>query len=201
MKKNNDSSSKKYYIWAVVLVILLIILAVSITYAYFARLKVVTGDTPETTVTSGLLDVDFTTSKYISNTNAKLINDDVAYTQADKTIFSVIRSSKNTTNNVYYTISLTDINISDNLKNSPYFKWALYNTNNVKATSVPISKGNFKNVSDGNLSLYTKKLPLAKDAKHNYTLIVWLSNDPDVDQESLLNGSFEAKVQLTVTNN
>jgi len=196
-KKTNDN---KLLVWAVVLVALLIVLAISLTYAYFSRNVTQIGEDPNTTVTTGKLDVNFVTSKYISNTKAGLIDDEVAYLEADRSLFSVSRSELNTVEKVYYTISLVDIEITDNLKESKYMRWSLYETQDIDSKTEPLAEGDFTGVEDNSLSLYDTKIAMPKNITHEFTLLVWLSNDDDVNQTALLNGNLKAKVQVTAVN-
>ena len=202
--KNTDN---KVIVWAVVLVCVLIVLAISLTYAYFAR-NLRSGGETETTIETGKLDVDFLTSEYITNTNATLIDDDNAYLDADKTIFSVSRSEYNTVEYVYYTLQLVDIDISDNLKSS-YLKWRLYETADITAETEALSEGDFSdltcetnedNTEVCSLDLYDTKIPLAKEAVDDFVLIIWLSNDEEKNQTELLQGNISARVQVTAVN-
>lgn len=207
----NDTSVKsenKLFFGAIILVCLLIAIAISLTYAYFARKLLINGENTETTVEAGLLDVDFLTSEYISNTDAKLINDVDAYKEADKTIFSVSRSEKNTVEYVYYTLQLVDINITENLK-SPYLKWSLYETKEIDSSTASLSSGDFSDLTcvtnedeteTCKMELYDTKIPLAKNVTDEFVLIIWLSNDDNVNQNSLLKGSISGKVQVTAVN-
>lgn len=208
-KDTSKKNETKMLVWAVILVCLLIVLAISLTYAYFTRNLYRSGGDPETVVETGKLDVDFQTSQYITNTNATLINDEDAYLNADKTIFSVARSEYNTVQYVYYTLQLVDIDISDNLK-SPYLKWRLYETADITAETEALSNGDFTELSceedaDGNetctMDLYSTKIPLAKEAIDDFTLIIWLSNDEEKNQTELLKGTVSAMVQVTAVNN
>jgi len=177
------------------------VLAVSISYAYFKRNVIQNGDDTETNITTGLLNVDFLTSQYITNSNAILIEDKDAYNLADKSNFSVERSENNTVEEVYYTLKLSNIEITDNLK-SHYFKWRLYETADVTKDTQALSEGDFTTINTDNntLSLYDVKIPLAKDAVDEFTLIIWLSNDENKNQTELLKGSFNAKVEVTAVN-
>ena len=199
-KGTNVKKDNKPLVVAIILVCMLIVLAISLTYAYFSKKVVQNGDDPVTNVQTGIIDVDFSTSEYISNSNAKLINDDEAYLLADKTIFSVARSSANTVEKVYYTLSLVDIDISDNLK-SQYLKWRLYETSDVTDSTKPLSSGTFENLEGDVLDLYNTKIPLAKDVTDEFVLLVWLSNDESKNQLDLLEGTISAKVQVTAVNN
>lgn len=194
--KNNDN---KVLLWSVLVVSLLIVLAISLTYAYFSRNVNQIGEDPDTTVVTGKLDVDFTTTEYITNTNAMLINDDDAYNEADKTVFSVTRSKDNTVKRVYYNLSLVNINISDNLK-SPYLKWRLYDTDTITSDTEPLNEGDFDGLLGDTINLYDIPIAMPEGVTHNFVLLVWLSNDKEVNQTGLLDGSFSAKVKVTATN-
>lgn len=199
--KNGTSKTieGKSIIMAVIFVCLLIVLAISFTYAYFGKSFTQSGTDPKTDIETGLLDIDFVTSQYISNSDGKLINDDEAYLLADKTIFSVSRSEANTTQRVYYTLSLVDINITDNLK-SPYLKWSLYETTDINDSTEPLSSGTFENLDGTVMSLYDTKIPLAETAVDDFVLLIWLSNDESKNQTELLEGTITAKVQVTAVN-
>lgn len=198
-KDTSEANERKSLLMAVIFVCLLIVLAISFTYAYFSRNVTQSGVDPKTDVETGLLDVNFTTSEYISNTNAKLINDDEAYLLADKTVFSVSRSEANTAERVYYTLSLVNINISDNLK-SPYLKWSLYETTDITESTEPLSSGTFENLEGNVINLYDTKIPLAETAIDDFVLLIWLSNDDSKNQTELLEGTISAKVQVTAVN-
>lgn len=193
------STDSKLLWWAVALVVLLIIIAISFTYAYFSRNVTQTGDDSSTNMQTGVLAVDFVTGEYIANTNAMLIYDDEAYQKADKSIFSVERSELNTVERVYYTLDLVDISITDNLK-SKYLKWRLYETQEITETTEALSEGDFLDIVDNKIALYSTKIPLAKNAKHNFTLLIWLSNDDETNQNDLLQGTISAKIQVTAVN-
>lgn len=198
-KENAISTDNKLLWWAVALVVLLIIIAISFTYAYFSKNVTQTGEDPSTNMETGLLDVDFLTSEYIANTNAMLIYDNEAYKEADKSIFSVARSELNTVERVYYTLELVDISITENLK-SKYLKWRLYETTDITETTEALSEGDFLDIVDNKISLYDTKIPLAKNATHNFTLLIWLSNDDANNQNELLEGTVSAKIQVTAVN-
>lgn len=196
---NDKANESKALLIAVVFVCTLIVCAISFTYAYFGKNITQTGNDPKTDVATGILDVNFETSQYISNLDAKLISDEEAYSLADKTIFSVSRSEANTAKRVYYTLSLVDINITDNLK-SPYLKWSLYETTDITQDTEPLSSGTFEDLSGNVLSLYDTKIPLAETAVDDFVLLIWLSNDVDKNQTELLEGTISAKVQVTAVN-
>jgi len=186
----------------------LIVIAVSFTYAYFSRSISTNGKNTETVVETGLLDIDFATSAYITNSNATLINDDNAYLDADRTVFSVARSKLNTVEYVYYTLQLVDIDISSNLK-SLYLKWSLYETTDITSETTPLSSGDFSELEcfddeEENevctLSLYDTKIPLAKNVTDDFTLIIWLSNDENKNQTELLKGEISGRVQVSAVN-
>ena len=196
----SNNKTKKNIILSIVLVISLVLLTFSVSYAFFAKKTVKNGSETKVDVTSGKLNVDFITSEYITNDNAKLVNDNEVYINADKCVFDIERASDNTTEDVYYVIDLVDINISDNLKQSTYFKWALYDSNTLDSSSVPIVKGNFTNLTDNKLSIINTPVSLPKDITHAYSLLIWTSNDESTLQNELLEGTFNAKVMVTAVN-
>lgn len=194
-----SKSEAKFIIYAIFLIVILIIFAISLTYAYFSRNVTKNGDDPQTDFSTGVLDVDFLTSQYISNSDAVLIYDDEAYELGDKSTFSVTRSNLNTVEQVYYTVSLVDIDITDNLK-SEYLKWRLYDTTEITATTEALSEGDFLDIEDNKIELHNTKIALAKNVTHNFTLLIWLSNDDAVNQNNLLEGTIKAKIEVTAVN-
>ncbi|HOZ89233.1 MAG TPA: hypothetical protein PK737_03280, partial [Bacilli bacterium] len=111
--------------------------------------------------------------------------------KAEYTAFSVIHTDSSTAA-ANYNISLTQITLSENLL-SPYFKWSLLLNNQ------EIAQGSFADYDQsGRLQLNSQKLKLPVGQKDNWVLRVWLENDPLIDQNELLNGSFKAKVTIDV---
>ena len=185
--------NKKTIIIYVSVAIALLIVAFGLTYAYFSANVKNNDQAEETEIISGNLDIEFQTSQWINNTNMMLINDSDKNTEADKAIFTV-KNIGNVKSN--YELYLTDIEISDNFKNSNYFKWELVITDGATNQDVTYT-GNFSGVSNGRLKLTpTAKTINVGNSIDNCVLKVWLSNDPDNNQLDLFNGSFQGRVEL-----
>src|SRR5574344_18938 len=173
------------------IVVILICIAFSASYAYFTA--TITGnDTAKTTqVTSGTLDIDFTTSAYISNSNLFLIDDADKATKADATTFTVANSNGNVSGK--YNLVLTELAISDNLK-SQYFKWELLKNDTA------INNGDFTSAVTGtDFNLTSTSQTIAVNSTDSYILRIWLS-ESNTNQISLTSGSFSAKVKMVATN-
>ena len=181
---------KRNYLLYISLIVILISIAFSLSYAYLSA-NVTGNDTAKTTnVTSGTLNIDFATSAYISNNNMLLISDENVATQADQTSFTVA----NTTGNINgkYTLSLTELSISANLKSSD-FKWDLLKN------GTSISSGNFTTAVTGtDFDLTSGVQTISTNTTDSYVLRIWLSETTS-DQQSLENGTFSAKIKMTAT--
>ena len=168
--------------------IILISVAFAVSYAFFNANILGNDKVTTTNVTTGTLTIDFATSAYINNTNLFLISDSDIETKADATKFSISNTNGNVTGK--YTISLTDLTISDNLKSAD-FKWQLLKNNTALAT------GNFTNATTGTeYSLTTSNQSISVNQTDSYILRIWLS-ETQQDQLSLTNGTFSAKVKMT----
>ena len=133
--------------------------------------------------------MNFTTTQYINANSAGLINDTNVVTEGDYTSFSVTLPSNADASSATYSLYLTELTITDNLK-SKYVKWALYNAD---GTSM-ITSGDFSGATSGTNLTLQSNITINKGETNSYRLYIWLSNDPDVNQTSLLNGSLSAKV-------
>lgn len=185
--------NKKTIIIYISVALALVIVAFGLTYAYFSANVKNNDQAEETEILSGNLDIEFQTSQWINNTNMMLVNDENKDTEAEKAIFTV-KNVGNVKSN--YELYLTDIEISDNFKNSQYFKWELVITDGATNQNTTYT-GNFSGVSNGRLKL----TPSAKTINvgnniDNCVLKVWLSNDPENNQLDLFNGNFQGRVEL-----
>ena len=185
--------NKKTIIIYISVALALVIVAFGLTYAYFSANVKNNDQAEETEILSGNLDIEFQTSQWINNTNMMLVNDENKDTEAEKAIFTV-KNIGNVKSN--YELYLTDIEISDNFKNSRYFKWELVITDGATNQNTTYT-GNFSGVNNGRLKL----TPSAKTINvgnniDNCVLKVWLSNDPENNQLDLFNGNFQGRVEL-----
>ncbi len=203
VQNENSISNKRNLLAAFILTMALVIIGISASYAYFINyVKEVNPENQGVIVRSGDLTLNFRTEndKYINATAAKLINDaDVTNaSNNDYTSFSVTLPSDAKVSNASYDLFLTDIKMTSNFK-SEYLKWALYNGD------TEVAKGNFNGVtlsstadSEGyytasNITLKSV-IDISKGTTTSYKLYIWLSNDSNVQQNSLLNGKLSAKV-------
>ena len=189
--ENKEKSSLLYKL--LILTAIAVPLIIGSSYAYF--LAVIEGaENPTTMNGSSVSTFDFNlitdNGGYINATDTIPITDANRSTQGNIGTFKVTTGS-----NVYdvnYSITLTDIIISDPLKISN-FKWELVctscaNTNNN-------ASGNFSTYTSGDLVL-KNNLVIAPNSEESYKLIIWLSEN-NSDQTSLMNQSFRAKIQAT----
>ena len=87
-------------------------------------------------ITTSNLDVTFEANEYISNTNGRLIKADEVHERADFSLFTV-SNSKDSSNNIKYSISISEIETSYDKKTKTYplmsrdFKWRLFEVKDV----------------------------------------------------------------------
>ena len=195
--ENVDNSKKRITLAALIIVVSVIIIGMSLSYAYYVNtIQEVRPENQGVNITSGELTMNLTTSEYIAANSASLINDADVTRDADYTSFSVTLPSDADADSATYYLYLTELTITDNLK-SKYVKWALYNAD---GTSM-ITSGDFQNANSGTNLTLQDGISIAKGETNSYRLYIWLSNDPDVNQISLLNGSLSAKVGFRAVTN
>ncbi len=195
--ENVDNSKKRITLAALIIVVSVIIIGMSLSYAYYVNtIQEVRPENQGVNITSGELTMNLTTSEYIAANSASLINDADVTRDADYTSFSVTLPSDADADSATYSLYLTELTITDNLK-SKYVKWALYNAD---GTSM-ITSGDFQNANRGTNLTLQDGISIAKGETNSYRLYIWLSNDPDVNQISLLNGSLSAKVGFRAVTN
>ena len=178
------------------ILILLLAVIIGFSYAYFQNLLV--NDNPtETKIKSPVLDLDITglSNDYIELSNASLINPEDTQTKASEYSFEISHTKFSNVDAAIYYLNLTDIQISDNLKSS-YFKWSLEQNNTKDIDNQNIITGDFSQIEDNYLKLNKKAFVLPNENTDTYTLKIWLENDPNVNQNDLLNGNFSAKLTL-----
>lgn len=195
--EKKDNTKKRLILASLIIVMSIVIIGISLSYAYFINtIEEVNPDNQGTSITSGELTMNFTTDRLINATSAGLINDADVVTEGDYTQFSVSLPSNADASSATYSLYLTELNITDNLK-STYVKWALYDA---KGTN-EITSGNFVSATTGtNLSLQNN-ITINRGETNSYRLYIWLSNDENVNQIDLLNGSLSAKVGFRATTN
>lgn len=209
MENNVDNSKKRVILGSLIIVVSIVIIGLSLSYAYYVNtIRETNADNQGASLTSGNLSMDFTTSQNIKATSASLINDADILSEENNnyTAFSISFAEDNTVSEATYNIYLTDISMTENFKSS-YVKWALYRANNT-ANNTLVTQGDFSNVTlDGtgsgthnasDITLASESITSVEGTK-SYKLYIWLSNDPDNNQISLLNGSLSAKVGFRAT--
>jgi hypothetical protein len=185
--RENSKKSKSYKLLITLSIIIPLLFGIS--YAYF--LAVIKGD--NTTVTgqaANSFDINLITDDdgYITATNIFPIDATAVSTKAQKGKFRVQAGAN--TNVVNYSISFTELSVSSNLQNSS-FKWSLTCTND----DTKNISGTFENAS-GSTMLLLNGLSLYPSNYDDYVLRIWLQNDDDVDQTSMMNGSFTGKITI-----
>src|SRR5574344_1063634 len=178
---------KKSYKYLIIIAIIIPVLF-GISYAYY--LAVIKGNNSSVKGTAtNTFDINLVTDSggYITATNMiPIVSDDIA-NLSNKGVFKVVAG--NNEHKVTYSLSLTNISISTNLKVAD-FKWDLIN----KDTTTSIASGNFASVSS-TLTL-ASNLTIEANTTTNYELRIYIL-ETDSDQTSQMNGTFSAKVTLT----
>lgn len=184
--KDKKESKLNYKFLIMIAVIVPIILSVS--YAYF--LARVSGDN---TIIDGnatnKFDIDLITTDngYINASDMLPISETASADKAAKGIFSVKTGSNDY--KINYSLSLTDIIISDNLKSSDDLKWELWSSD----TNTKISSGTFKNASS--TLLLKNNIIINKNQTNNYELRIYVL-ETNTNQLELLDGTLSAKVTM-----
>ncbi len=189
--ENKEKNSLLYKLLIITAIAVPVLIGTS--YAYF--LAVVRGtDHPTnmtgTSVSTFVFDLVTENNGYINANNVIPIEDTNRAEQGNIGIFKVTTGANDL--NVNYSISLTDITITNNLKTTD-FKWELI------CTSCPgtanNASGDFSTYTTGDL-LLKDNLIIAPSSEESYKLIIWVHESGE-DQTSLLNQSFRAKVKAT----
>lgn len=184
--KDKKESKLNYKFLIMIAVIVPIILSVS--YAYF--LARVSGDN---TIIDGnatnKFDIDLITTDngYINASDMLPISETASADKAAKGIFSVKTGSNDY--KINYSLSLTDITLSDNLKSSNDLKWELWSSD----INTKISSGTFKNASS--TLLLKNNIIINKNQTNNYELRIYVL-ETNTNQLELLDGTLSAKVTM-----
>ena len=180
---------KKHSILYISIAIIVISITFVVSYAYMTAKVIGNEDANNTKVSTGTLEVSFTTSSYIKENDMQLINAADVAKSAVHTDFS-ISHSKNSNVTTKYNLYLTELTISDNFK-SKYFKWELLKN------GTTLYRGNFTNaITEKDYLLTSSPQTLEVSKTDNYILRIWLENDLQVNQIDLTNGTFSGKVKL-----
>lgn len=195
MENVENNAKKRLILASLIIVMSIIIIGLSLSYAYYLNQVVeVNPDNQKASITSGELTMNFATERVINAISAGLVSDADILTEADYTQFSVTLPSTAKVDSATYTLYLTELTITDNLK-SNYVKWALYDGNGTSE----ITNGTFLNATTGTDLTIDTGISISKGETDSYRLYIWLSNDENVNQIDLLNGSLSAKVGFRAT--
>jgi len=177
-------------IFSVVAVLLLVVVVAGATYAYFTA----TASTAKQEVKTGSLAMGFESGEFLRADALMPISDSEIKTKAAELDFSVTNEG---TEHMNLTISLTDIEISDDLKDVD-FRWGLYN----KDTGNGLAFGAFKDIGTSkSMVIYENTIIDAvldeneEDITKNYTLRVWIHDD-GANQNHMQGETFSAKVTV-----
>ncbi len=176
----------KNIVFSVVAVILLVVVVLGATVAYFSA----QAQTEVQAVTTGSLIMGFTSGNIVNADWIEPIADTDIETKATTLPFSVTNKGDQHMN---LTISLTDIRISDELKDVD-FRWGLYNAD----TGNGLSFGIFSDLGDAKeMVIYRDTIIDAADPDitNNYILRVWIHDD-GANQNYMQGKSFSAKVTV-----
>lgn len=159
------------------------------SYAWYAY------SNAETTISGSTIDeapaVIFAQDNYVlANSNMPILDED-RYSYSNMNSFNITFGSNLTKYDTAITISLTDINISDELKSVNY-KYELLENEKT------ISTGDFSMLGDSHeLVIMPSKIidVITYPTTYVYDLLIWLSDD-GTDQNYLMNKTFSAKVKV-----
>jgi len=199
-----NTKRNKYMIMCIVFVVALITIAVSISFAYI-KLNV-TGDTTETKIETGTYDIETSLSSVtaFNATNMVLINEEEIEEKAESISFTV--KPKNTNSKAgKFNVYLKDISISNGLIDSS-FKWQILMDGKVIDSgdfSTIESKGiKSTTVNDTETMKYYDSFDLKSNIEFNgfnessIEIRVYLLNDSTINQNNLMNGTFQGKVGI-----
>ena len=184
-------------------------LVLGVAYAYF--LPKIAGDEPSTIQGTVIKDIDFKLitpeeNGYINATDLVPINDgrysetNEVDDKAAKGSFS-IESLTTNERNLSYSISFTDITISEALKTED-FRWRLEKVNS-SGTVTATYEGNFASINNNTSITLKTNLILAPGATDNYIIKLWITNtdfdqcpDPTNKATCIINTSFSGKISV-----
>jgi len=188
--KMEEKKISRNIIFSVVAVLLLVVVVAGATYAYFTA----TASTAKQEVKTGSLAMGFESGEFLRADALMPISDSEIKTKAAELDFSVTNQG---TEHMNLTISLTDIEISDDLKDVD-FRWGLYN----KDKDLGIAFGIFEDMgTQTSVTLLTDTIIDAvldeneEDITKNYTLRVWIHDD-GANQNYMQGETFSAKVTV-----
>ncbi len=181
-----EKKIKKKIVVAMVTMFLLIVTLIGTTVAYFNA----QAQTDVMTIKTGSLTMGFTSGNTLNAGWIHPITDADIKTTATSLPFSVTNTGDQHMN---LTISLTDITISEELKDVD-FRWGLYNAD----TGNGLSYGVFKDIDDATeMVIYHDTIidSANPDITKNYILRIWIHDD-GTNQNYMQGKSLSAKVTV-----
>jgi len=160
-------------------IIAILVLTIGFAFAYFGA----TGSTSAQRITSGELSINFESTNILRATRLIPITEDQVETTASEINFTV---KNNGSLNGYFDIYLTEVDISDELKDA-YFKWRLYEGDSI------IAEGNFLDI--GTEKLLKGNIGLTKSQTKSYKILVWLE-ESNTNQNHMQDKKLKAKVTV-----
>ena len=177
MEKKKMSNKKL----AIIISSIVVVILIGVTIAYFSS----RSSSVAQGIKTGSLNIVYENESTFRLSNLKPIKDSKIKEDAAEVSFTIKNYGQT---EAYARVNLIDIAISDNFKNES-FKWALYQEETL------IKEGNFSGIgTNTSLNLY-KNIPFQPDEGKNYTIYIWISEN-NQDQSSMMNGSFNAKVEI-----
>ena len=171
--------------------IVIISMALMTTFAYQTlSVDIKDGSSDELAVKAGVLDVSFAVSRRISIKNMPLIDD---YVLADYTEFTV--DNTKSTEDVYYKVSLVDLEYSNSLKTKD-FKYTLVDVTNNKNDI--LGEYDFRDLEGNTFDLVTNfgdYIGINSNEKETLRLYLWLKEEKN-DQNYLENSFFKGKIEI-----
>ena len=166
---------------AIIISSILTVLLIAISISYFTSIS----SSIAQNIKTGHLDIVYENESTFGLNNLQPIEDDKIKDKAAKVSFDIKNNGRTIT---YANINLINITISDNFKNEN-FKWALYQEDTL------IKEGNFKTINTNTSLNLHKDISFQPSEVKSYIIYIWIS-ESNQDQSSMMNGSFNAKVEI-----
>ena len=184
-----NKEEKGFYYKLLIATAIIIPVIIGFSYAYFtAKIKGNTTTITGTAISSFNFNLITENNGYINASNIIPITSASVDEMAPTGTFQVQTGVNNY--NVSYTISLTDITITNGLKSAD-FKWKLTCTSCNDTDND--ATGSFQNYTSGDLEL-KNGLIIASSSTDTYELRLWVEETYEDQTESILNQSFSAKI-------
>lgn len=169
--------NKKTLYVTVLMVLLMIVTIFTVTYSWFT-VKIEGTGKPINVVVTGKLNLSLGVTGY-DNTVPAPINDTDKKTKAKNITFNVSHASDSTIN-ACYKIELVVDSIKDTYKRND-LKWEFYQVNGTSETV--LKSGNTSSFTTNYIEILKENISLPLNTTHNYGFRIWLSNDPNNEQD------------------